>query len=258
MHVTMCLLLPCNNGFFARFILLKHNILDGSNVKILPTNIKYLSNLATLSLNNCKMFLSLPELPEHIKEFCTTSKHKNGDEKYISFNNGKMLESNDLSLNCITEDTILVMKSVALYNVLVHKRCSETHSYNYDSVVVYLPGSRIPSKLKYKTSDSKLTIGFSDIYYSLGFIFAVVVSPSNGMKNERGSGAKIQCKCYREDGSQVGVSSEWHSEPVTNLDMFLYGMTHTVSVSYNTSMKEMFLLNSMLQLIVRNMIVFSV
>jgi hypothetical protein len=39
------------------------------------------------------------------------------------------------------------------------------------------------------------------------------------MKNEHGSGAKIQCKCYREDGSMVGFSSEWHREPITNLDM---------------------------------------
>ncbi|MCI80729.1 hypothetical protein A2U01_0102000, partial [Trifolium medium] len=32
----------------------------------------------------------------------------------------------------------------------------------------------------------------------------MVVSPSNRMKNEHDmdSGAKIQCKCYREDGSK--------------------------------------------------------
>ena len=222
--------LPTNIGSLSSLYELR---LDGSNVKMLPANIKYLSNLTILSLNNCKMLISLPELPEHIKELraenCsslvevstlkTMSKHRNGDEKYISFKNGKKLESNELSLNRIMEDTILVMKSVALYNVLVDKRCSEIHSYNYDSVVMCLPGSIVPSQLKYKTTGSKITIGYSDIYYSLGFIFAVVVSPSNGMKNERGSGAKIQCKCYREDGSQVGVSSEWHSEPITNLDM---------------------------------------
>jgi hypothetical protein len=207
--------------------------LDGSNVKRLPTNIKNLSNLSIMSLNNCKNLTFLPELPQHIKELraenCTSlvkvstlktmSKHRNGDEKYISFKNGKKMESDELSLNHITEDVILVMKSVALYNVLVDKRCSEIHSYNYDSVVVCLPGRKVPSQLKYRTTDSKITIGYSDINDSLGFIFSVVVSPSNRMKNENGSGAKIQCKCYREDGSKVGFSSEWHSEPITNLDM---------------------------------------
>jgi Leucine-rich repeat (LRR) protein len=73
--------------------------LDGSNVKRLPTNIKNLSNLSIMSLNNCKNLTFLPELPQHIKELhaenCTSlvkvstlktmSKHRNGDEKYISF-----------------------------------------------------------------------------------------------------------------------------------------------------------------------------
>jgi hypothetical protein len=39
------------------------------------------------------------------------------------------------------------------------------------------------------------------------------------MKNEQGSGAKIQCKCYGEDGNRVGLVSEWYSEPITNLNM---------------------------------------
>ncbi|KAK2406429.1 disease resistance protein DSC1 [Trifolium repens] len=162
--------------------------LDGSNVKRLPTNIKNLSNLSIISLNNYKNFTFLPELPQHIKELRAE--------------------------NCTS-----LVKSVALYNVFVDKRCSEIHSYNYDSVVVCYPGSKVPSQLKYRTTDSKITIGFSDINDSLGFIFSVVVSPLNRMKNEHGSGAKIQCKCYREDGSMVGFSSEWHSEPITNLDM---------------------------------------
>ncbi|GAU33917.1 hypothetical protein TSUD_357160 [Trifolium subterraneum] len=111
------------------------------------------------------------------------------------------------------------MKSAAFHNISVRQHRLDADSYNYNSAVVCLPESKVPRQFKYRTSDSKITIGFPYIYHSLGFIFSVVISPSNRMKNEEGSGAKIQCKCSGEDGNRVGLVSEWYSEPITNLNM---------------------------------------
>jgi hypothetical protein len=208
--------------------------LDGSSVEILPSSIKFLSKLEILCLNNCSKLHSLPELPPEIKVFhaenCTSlvtvpnlktfSEMMKGKEKYISFKNGMTMNSDGPSFDQVVEDFILIMKSAAFHNISVRGYNLDAHSYNYNSAMVCLPGSRVPRQFKYRTKDSKIvSIEFSDIYYSVGFILSVVISPSNGMKNEHGSGAKIQCTCYREDGGKVGFVSEWHSEPITNLNM---------------------------------------
>ncbi|XP_058743512.1 disease resistance protein RPV1-like [Vicia villosa] len=207
--------------------------LDGSSLETLPSSIKFLSELEILCLDNCRKLHSLPELPLEIKEFraenCTSlvtvsslktfAEKMKGKAKYISFKNDMMMNLNGPSFDRIVEDVILTMQSVAFHNILVRQYSLDAHSYNYNSAVVCLPGSEVPCQFKYRTSDSKITIGFPDIYYSLGFIFWVVISPSNRMKNEDGSGAKIQCKCYREDGNRVGIVNKWYSEPITNLNM---------------------------------------
>nr|WIL60047.1 nodulation protein [Melilotus officinalis] len=233
--------------------------LDGSSVETLPSSIKFLSELEILCLDNCEKLLSLPELPLEIKELhaenCTSlvtvstfksfSEKMKGKEKYISFKNGMTMNSNRPSFHQIVEDVILTMESAAFHNILVRKYSLDAHSYNYNSAVVCLPGSTIPLQFKYQTKTlvkkkkkkpNRFTIGFPDIYYSLGFIFSAVISPSNGMKSEHDGGAKIQCKCYTEDGNRVGFVSEWYSEPITNLNMdhifVWYDPYHSDSILY--------------------------
>ncbi|WJX86437.1 hypothetical protein P8452_68746 [Trifolium repens] len=169
-HCGNLLELPTNIGSLSSLYEIR---LDGSSLEMLPSSMKFLSQLEILCLNNCIKLHSLPELPLEIKEIHAE--------------------------NC----TSLVTVS----------------SYNYNSAVVCLPESKVPRQFKFITSDSKITIRSPDINSSIGFIFSVVISPSTRMKNKRGSGAKIQCKCYGEDGNRVGLVSEWYSEPITNLNM---------------------------------------
>jgi hypothetical protein len=231
-HCVNLLELPKNISSLSSLYELR---LDGSSVEMLPLSIEFLPKLEILRVDNCIKLHSLPKLPLYIKEFhaenCTSlvtvsslksfSEKMKGKEKYISFKNSMMKNSNRTSFDQIVEDVMLIMESAALHNIFVRNHGIDSHSYNYNSAVVCLPGSTISWKFKYKTTDSSIiTIGLPDIYYSFGFIFAVVISPSNEMNNKHGSGAKIGCKCYQlEDGNEVGFVSEWSSEPITNLNM---------------------------------------
>jgi hypothetical protein len=221
-HCGNLLELPTNIGSLSSLYEIR---LDGSSVEMLPSSMKFLSQLEILCLNNCIKLHSLPELPLEIKEIhaenCTSlvtvsrlrtfSEQMKGKKKYISFKNDMMMNSNQPSLDQVVEDVILTMKSAAFHNILVRQHRLDADSYNYNSAVVCLPESKVPRQFKFKTSESKIPIGFPDINSSIGFIFSVVISPSNRMKNEQGNGAKIQCKCYGEDGNRVGLVSEWYS-----------------------------------------------
>ncbi|CAK8560351.1 unnamed protein product [Lathyrus sativus] len=205
--------------------------LDGSNVKELPASIKYLLELEVQSVGNCSKLQCLPELPLSIKEFqadnClslttvstlkTFSVNMIGQSKYISFQNSIKMELDGPSLVCMTEDAVLTMKSAAFHNVLVRKYRFQTHSYNYNSAEVCLPGNRIPSQFKQRsTTYASLTI---EVLNWVGFILAVVVTPSN-ITQEREYFVGILCQCYSEDGrTEVGNMSKWKPKLVTNLKM---------------------------------------
>ncbi|RHN39338.1 putative leucine-rich repeat domain, L domain-containing protein [Medicago truncatula] len=205
--------------------------LDGSSVEELPASIKYLSELEIQSLDNCSKLRCLPELPLSIKEFqadnCTSlitvstlktfSINMIGQKKYISFKNSIMLELDGPSLDRITEDAMLTMKSAAFHNVLVRKYRFQTHSFNYNRAEVCLPGRRVPREIKHQsTTSSSITINISN---SLGFIFAVVVSPSKKTQ-QHGYFVGMRCQCYTEDGKrEVGYKSKWDHKPITSLNM---------------------------------------
>jgi hypothetical protein len=203
--------------------------LDGSSVEELPDSIKYLSELEIQSLDNCSKLRCLPELPSRIKEFqannCTSlmtvstlksfSINMVGMQKYISFKNNIKMELDGPSLERITEDVILTMKSAAFHNVLVRKYGSQTHSYNYNSVEVCLPGKTVPSQFKHRSAKySSITI---DISNSLGFIYSAVVSQSNSTQ-QHGYFVGIVCQCYYVDGQTVGLGSRWFCKPIGNLN----------------------------------------
>ncbi|GAU33929.1 hypothetical protein TSUD_357280 [Trifolium subterraneum] len=112
------------------------------------------------------------------------------------------------------------MKSAALHNMSIEKYSFITHSYNYDSAVVCLPGSSVTEQFEYRTPDSStITLETTKFYYgSQGLIFCVVVSPSNGTR-ERGHGVQIQCQCFMKDGRKTGVASMWHHKDIEDLNM---------------------------------------
>jgi hypothetical protein len=141
-----------------------------------------------------------------------------GENKYISFKNDIELEES--SLVRMIEDVILTMKSAALHNMSIERFSFKTHSYNYDTAVVSLPGSSVPEHFVYRTTDSStITFKMTKFYNSSrGFILCVVVSPSNRPR-ERSHGVQIQCKCFQEDGINAGVASMWHHRDIEDLNM---------------------------------------
>jgi hypothetical protein len=221
--------LPTNINFLPSLYELR---LDGSNVEKLPASIEYLSELYILSIKNCRKLCFLPKLPPHIKELhadnCTSlvkvstlktfSESMKGENKYISFKND--IELDESSLVCMIEDVILTMKSAALHNMSIERFSFKTHSYNYDTAVVSLPGSSVPEHFVYRTTDSStITFKMTKFYNSSrGFILCVVVSPSNRPR-ERSHGVQIQCKCFQEDGINAGVASMWHHRDIEDLNM---------------------------------------
>ncbi|KAG4983714.1 hypothetical protein JHK87_028463 [Glycine soja] len=129
----------------------------GSRVKTLPATIKHLKRLNTLSLKNCRMLESLPELPPNVLEFIATNCRslrtvsistladfalRTGKGIIVSLQNcSNLLESP--SLHCIMEDAHLATKSIVHKNMFLKElfRGTNTRIDNYDSVKVCFPGS---------------------------------------------------------------------------------------------------------------------
>lgn len=202
--------------------------LDGSNVEELPATIKDLSELEVQSVNNCSKLRCLPELPSSLKELqadnCTSlitvstlksfSISMIGKDKYISFKNNIKLELGGPSLARITEDAMLTMKIAAFHNVLVRKYRFHTQSYKYNSAMVCLPGHKVPSEFKHRSTNSSITINVSNL---LGLIVSVVVSPHN-ITQQHGCSVGIICQCYSEDGkTKVGHESRLDHIPSMKL-----------------------------------------
>nr|XP_029144803.1 disease resistance-like protein DSC1 [Arachis hypogaea] len=210
---------PDNIGILSK---LQELILDGSSVQCLPPSIKHLQRLEILSLKSCKKLRSLPELPPLIHEFCaddcailksvsnlkTFSKKMVGKTKHISFKNSLKLEEE--SLQSVMKSLHLTMIKAVANNVVVRKHRG---GYNYNSMEVCLPGSRVPREfLAYKKSESSSII-ITELPDSewLGFIYCVVLSPSEGIRKE---GAKLRCQCQLV-GGQKGT---WLNKAVSELN----------------------------------------
>jgi len=195
--------LPVNVDFLSSLYELR---LDGSNVKMLPSSVKNLSSLQILSLDNCKKLGCLSEVPPLIEELhvsnCTSlvkvsslkalSKCMKGVKKDISFKNSIKLDAP--SLNRITEDVILTMKSAAFHNTIT---VSSGYGCSYSRVHVWLPGCTVPNQFKFRTigSSSSITVELPQVSKHVGFIFSAVVSPSFGMA-EHGNKVRINVRCH--------------------------------------------------------------
>ncbi|MED6217014.1 hypothetical protein PIB30_013485 [Stylosanthes scabra] len=200
---------------------LQELILDGSSVKSLPPSIKHLQRLEILSFKSCKKLRSLPELPPLIHEFCaddctmlksvsnlkTFSRKMVGKTKHISFKNSLKLE--DDSLQSAMKSLHLTMIKAVSNNVKVRKHRG---GYNYNSVEVCLPGSKVPREFTYKKSESSSII-ITELPDSelLGFVYCVVLSPSDGMKRE---GSKLRCQCQLVGGQK----DTWLNRAVSELN----------------------------------------
>ena len=209
--------------------------LDGSNVKMLPSSVKNLSSLQILYLDNCKKLGCLPEVPPLIDELhvsnCTSlvkvwnlkalSKCMKGVEKNISFKSSIKLDAP--SLNRITEDVILTMKSAAFHNTIT---VSFGYGCSYNSVHVWLPGCTVPSQFKFRTigSSSSITIELPRLSKNVGFIYSVVVSPSFGME-EQDNNIEIRSVYYSESGNRYFISR--HDIIDVSLDHVLMCYDHT-------------------------------
>ncbi|XLQ99133.1 hypothetical protein HN51_053851 [Arachis hypogaea] len=104
---------------------------------------------------------------------------------------------------------LTMIKAVA-NNVVVRKH---HEGYNYNSIEVCLPGNRVPREFfAYKKSESSSII-VTELPDSewLGFIYCVVLSPSEGIRKE---GAKLRCQCQLVGGKKV----TWLNKAVSELN----------------------------------------
>ncbi|CAL0299888.1 unnamed protein product [Lupinus luteus] len=201
--------------------------LDGSSVKVLSESIRHLKNLEILSLKGCTKLQSLPELPLLIKEFnavnCgslvtvstlnTFGERMIGRDKFISFQNCKKLDGS--SLRRIMLGAYLTIMKAVTENIYVRTYGLKVHSYNYTSIKVCFPGSKVPEQFTSQTRDSSVPIKFPSDSNYLGIVLCAVLSPFEGMKK---NGAKIYCQCYLADGRKLGHASAWYHKAIPDLN----------------------------------------
>ncbi|RDX96744.1 putative disease resistance protein, partial [Mucuna pruriens] len=208
--------LPDNISVLSKLYELK---LDRSNVKSLPESIKNLGDLEILSLEDCKELLCLPTLPSRIKYLgavnCiqlvsvstlnTLASEMWGMTKFITFKNSSRLDG--LALKLIMESLILTMMSAAFHNVLVRRLDDEEdHSYNYTSVELCSPGTRVSPHITHRATKSSITIDLPKHSNLLGFIYSLVLSPAGGMNSYVG---RIICECRSPKTGAVVLM--WHA-----------------------------------------------
>jgi len=186
------------------------------NIIRLPEIIKNFGNLRILSLENCNKLLHLPKLPSSINYLgasnCTSlvsvSNLVNlanviwGGTRFISFKNDLKLDEH--SCQIIMKSVQLIMVCSAFDNMV--RKSRDLHNYSYNSVELCLPGSRVPEQIKYRSTESFITIELSKFSNLRGFIYSVVLSPSGEMKKHD---TKIVCKRHlRENTRESWVSSD--------------------------------------------------
>ncbi|XP_027906667.1 putative disease resistance protein At4g11170 isoform X2 [Vigna unguiculata] len=190
--------------------------LDQCKVTTLPENIKNLGNLRVLSLENCDELLRLPKLPSSINYFsainCTSlvsvsdlvnlANEMWGSTRFLTFKNCLKLDEHSCKL--IMKSVQLVMVCAAFDNMV--RKSSDLHDYSYNSVQLCLPGSKVPQEIKYRSTESFITIDLPKLSNLRGFIYSVVLSPSGETKKH---GTKIICKRHlRENTRESWVSSD--------------------------------------------------
>ncbi|XP_027357340.1 disease resistance-like protein DSC1 [Abrus precatorius] len=204
--------------------------LDGSSVKTLPESIKHLKNLETLSLENCRKLVSIPELPPSVTileaQNCvslvkiptleTLTFEMKGRRKSICFQNCMGLD--EPRLHCITEGAYIATYNAVFQSRPVNRsRKSWRRSISYLSENCFLsyciPGRRVPEEFTYRTTRSSFSINLpSSISDFAGLIFGAVLSPSQlqGTKTR----INIWCQCYLGDGRKLACATEWRRRAV--------------------------------------------
>ncbi|WVZ26308.1 hypothetical protein V8G54_004852, partial [Vigna mungo] len=190
--------------------------LDRCNVTNLPEIIKNSGKLTFLSLENCDGFTHLPKLSSSINYLgvinCTSlvsvSDLDNlanvmcGSSRFITFKNCLKLDEHSCKL--IMKSVKLIMVCAAFDNLV--RKSSDVHDYSYNSVELCLPGSKVPQEIKYRSTESSITIDLPKLSNLRGFIYSVVLSPSGEMKKHD---TKIICKRHlRENTRESWVYSD--------------------------------------------------
>ncbi|KAK7316585.1 hypothetical protein RJT34_00160 [Clitoria ternatea] len=135
--------LPDNIGFLSS---LKYLLLSGSNVESLSSNIKNLSMLQELVLDNCRELVSLPELPPSLQELS--------------------------AVNCTSLETDFTKLLVLEHNISF----SLKHGLKERPKFVFLPGAQVPDRFTFRAKDNSITIRHIPEYGLCGFIFCLMLS----------------------------------------------------------------------------------
>ncbi|BAT98371.1 putative disease resistance protein [Vigna angularis] len=198
---------------------LKHSYvlkLDQYDGTTLPEFIKNSGNLRILSVENCDLLMHLQKLPSSIgylgvinctllvsvSDLVNLANVMRGSTRFITFKN--CLKLDEHSCRLIMKSVKLIMVCSAFDN-LVRKSC-DVRDYSYNSVELCLPGRKVPQEIKYRSTESFITIDLPKLSNLRGFIYSVVLSPSGEMKKHD---TKIICKRHlRQNTRESWVYSD--------------------------------------------------
>ncbi|KAK7401098.1 hypothetical protein VNO78_12412 [Psophocarpus tetragonolobus] len=178
------------------FSLLQVLILSGTNVESLPANMKNLSLLTMLYLDGCRKLVSLPELPQSLREV-----HVDNCTKLISLPELPPLVRVVWGINCTSLETKFTQQIVLQHILQSRIPYLHKHPNYFDFEYFIFPVEHITDQCGFCTAESSITIPYLPLTDLVGFIYCVILSKGSHEVD-------ILCSIYQE-GKLVGMDNNF-------------------------------------------------
>ncbi|XP_020202688.1 putative disease resistance protein At4g11170 [Cajanus cajan] len=180
----------------------KHSLTTlASNIERLLMNIKTLSTLTMLWLDDCRKLVSLPKLPPSLEKLS--------------------------ACNCISLDTDITQRLVLQHMLQSRIPYLRRHYLNCYDEEYFFPGDHVTKECVFRTTESSITIHYLPTLELCGFIYCIVLSRGPLLDCD------VSCSVY-QDGIRVGWIQRLLEYEILISDhvVFLY---HDMSEFYRTS-----------------------
>nr|KYP56826.1 TMV resistance protein N [Cajanus cajan] len=217
--------LLCNIGYFSS---LEALYLNGTNVERLPANIKSLSLLTRLYLDNCRKLVSLRELPPSLRELDIDD-----CRKLVSLPELPPLVRVVRGFNCTSLETNFTQRLVLQH--MLHRRIPFLHKQYLNNPNFYefgyfiFPGERVMDECGFRTIGSSIIIPCLPLSDLCGFIYCIVFSKGSYE-------GEVLCSIY-QDGKKVGQDNNFIFWEATISDHVLFSYAKITDFFYNVPFK---------------------
>ncbi|KAK7401099.1 hypothetical protein VNO78_12413 [Psophocarpus tetragonolobus] len=212
-----------NIGYFCFLEVL---YLDKTNLKSLPTNIKKLSLLKRLFLDGCRKLVSLPELPQSLREL-----HVDNCTKLISLPELPPLVRVVRGINCTSLETNFTQQIVLQHMLQSRIPYIHKHPNYFDFGYFIFPVEHITDQCQFCTAEGSITIPYLPLSDLVGFIYCVILSKGSHEVD-------ILCSIYQE-GKLVGMDNNFIDANL-NSDHVLFSFVKMKDVLFKTPFKFQF------------------